>query len=72
MVHEEAFLEHEGKAWLCDQYIGGTVKKYSGTDDAGHHSENDFAGYSCDALAHFSLSSSRGEAVLADLQGESN
>jgi hypothetical protein len=70
IMHENPDLNDGfGAAWLCDNLIPGTAIKYSGTDDAGSHSIHNFAGYTCDALAHFSLSVSDEKKVLVDLQG---
>ncbi|CAG8511949.1 3471_t:CDS:2, partial [Acaulospora colombiana] len=40
-----------------------------GTYRAGRHPEDDFAGQTCDALAHWSLSSSENRRLLVDIQG---
>lgn len=69
IIHEDRELDRNGQAWICDRLIPGSVLKYSGTDDAGVHPITDFAGWTCDALAHFTLESSGGSCVLVDLQG---
>jgi hypothetical protein len=70
LLHEDA-KRGSGKAWLSDELITGTIKKYSGTDQAGSHPEEDAAGSTCDALAHWSLETTENEIVFVDIQGKS-
>ncbi|KAG8820852.1 hypothetical protein FRB91_006306 [Serendipita sp. 411] len=69
LLHEHAEKEDIGRMWICDKFVLGKVEKFSGTDEAGKHDESNFAGLTCDALAHFSLASSDNEKLLVDLQG---
>ena len=68
LLHESPDLDIGGKAWLSDRLINGPMKKYSGTDEAGNSSEGDFAGLTCDALAHWSLTTSG--CLFVDIQGK--
>jgi hypothetical protein len=69
ILHEAMYLYYDSKTWLSDVFINGPLKKYSGTNKAGSSTELDFAGFTCDALAHWSLSTSGGKRVFVDLQG---
>ncbi|KZS92200.1 hypothetical protein SISNIDRAFT_467057 [Sistotremastrum niveocremeum HHB9708] len=57
------------RVFLCEPFIPetSTLRKFSGTMSAG--TNNDLAGASADALAHFSYVATKGSIVLADLQG---
>lgn len=66
---KSGFGGEDGLAWLVDPLLDHTAtRKFSGTAEAG--SNNDFAGKTCDALAHFSLHDSSGEAIMVDIQGK--
>ncbi|KII90162.1 hypothetical protein PLICRDRAFT_53262 [Plicaturopsis crispa FD-325 SS-3] len=60
--------ERKGHAWLVDPMLPTTtISKFSGTNHAGANSK--LLGYTCDALAHFSLMESDATLVLVDIQG---
>ncbi|CAG8574320.1 12545_t:CDS:2 [Acaulospora colombiana] len=70
LIHEKA-EPGEGRVWLSDEVIEGEMQKFSGTNKAGNHNEKeDFAGFTCDALAHWSLIVNEFERVFVDIQGE--
>lgn len=45
------------------------MRKFSGTDQAGSADATDFAGITCDALAHFTAVDSNLDFVVVDIQG---
>ncbi|KAF8995312.1 kinase-like domain-containing protein [Cyathus striatus] len=56
-----------GTSWLVDHLLDHQkMRKFSGTDSTG--TNNDFAGKTCDAFAHFALIDSKLEFVPADIQ----
>jgi len=55
-------------AWLVDPLLDHRkMRKFSGTTKAGENS--DFAGKTCDAFAHFTLTDSSMGFVAVDIQG---
>jgi hypothetical protein len=71
ILHEYPTIAEGGDIYLFEEWIDGVFRKFSGTDKAGKHDERDHVGQTCDALAHFSLESSGGKQLLADIQGTS-
>lgn len=66
----------EGHTWLVDPMYKDAetaIRRFSGTDEAGDHSndDEDLAGRTCDALAHFSLFDSERAVVFVDIEGTS-
>ncbi|KZS90658.1 hypothetical protein SISNIDRAFT_496928 [Sistotremastrum niveocremeum HHB9708] len=57
------------KAYICEPFVPESCRlvKFSGSSTAGNNL--DFAGNTADALAHFSVIATKGQVVLADLQG---
>ncbi|KAF9554089.1 kinase-like protein, partial [Agrocybe pediades] len=63
--------DDEGLAWIVDPMLDDKeMHKFSGSNQAGTHREDDLMGTTCDALAHFSLADSEGSMVFVDIQGK--
>lgn len=58
-----------GKTWLCDRYITGYFKKFSGTNEAGDG--RDLFSKAVNALAHYVAEQSEWSMVPTDIQGMS-
>lgn len=56
-----------GKTWLCDKYVNGTFKKYSGTNEAGDG--KDLFSKAVNAFAHYVAEQSEWSIVPTDIQG---
>jgi len=60
----------KGLTWIVDELLDSEkMRKFSSTDQAGSADATDFAGITCDALAHFTAVDSNLDFVVVDIQG---